>query len=172
MAEKAAVLGAELGPFNKQIDSILDHVYDIETNAGRMPSPPDILLEMAAEDEAIRFDPVYQGPLAKAQQDRFGKDPIRKFVLDIAPLIELDPDILDNFDLDEGARTLAKDIPSEMINSLDKVAKIREGKAQAQAEEEQAEALAAGAEGLKTVSEADQNLNGRISAEIGGAVAP
>ncbi|MCK5608522.1 head-tail connector protein [Candidatus Pacearchaeota archaeon] len=172
MAEKAAVLGAELGPFNKQIDSILDHVYSIETNAGRMPSPPDILLEMAEEDKAIRFDPVYQGPLAKAQQDRFGKDPFRKFFVDIAPVLELDPDALDNFDLDATARLLGEDLPSEVINSLDKVTKIREGKAQAQAEQEQEEAMAAGVEGMKTMSEADKNLNGRMSAELGGAVAP
>lgn len=172
MAEKAAVLGAELGPFNKQIDSILDHVYNIETNAGRMPAPPDILLEMAEEDQAIRFDPVYQGPLAKAQQDRFGKDPFRKFFLDIAAVLELDPDALDNFDLDAAARLIADDLPSEVINSLDKVAKIREGKAQAQAEQEQEEALAAGADGLKTVSEADKNLNGQISAGLGGAGVP
>jgi hypothetical protein len=51
MAEKAAVLGAELGPFNKQIDSVLDHLFNIETDAGRMPAPPDILVEMAANDE-------------------------------------------------------------------------------------------------------------------------
>lgn len=173
MAEKAAILGAELGPFNKQIDSILDHVYAIETNAGRMPAPPDILLEMADEDKAIRFDPEYQGPLAKAQQDRFGKDPFRKFFIDIAPVIQLDPDALDNFDLDAIARTLADELPSEAINSLDKVAKIREGKAQAQQELDEQEALAQGAEGIKTVSEADKNLNGQLSAELaGGAGVP
>jgi hypothetical protein len=96
MAEKAAILGAELGPFNKQVDSILDQVFNIETEAGRMPEPPDILQEMAATDDTIRFDPVYQGPLAQAQQDRFSKDPIKRFFMDVAPLIEIDEDVLDN----------------------------------------------------------------------------
>ena len=173
MAEKAAVLGAELGPFNKQIDSILDHVFRIETNAGRMPEIPDILQEMAEEDETIRFDPVYQGPLAQSQQDKFGKDPIRKFFLDISPVIQMDEDVLDNFDLDEGARVLGElnGIPTEMIRTRDQVVKIREGKAQAEAEAQEQEQMAAALEGGKVASEIDKNLNGQLSAGGGSASA-
>ena len=173
MAEKAAVLGAELGPFNKQIDSILDHVFRIEVNAGRMPEAPDILQEMADADDTIRFDPVYQGPLAQSQQDKFGKDPIRKFFLDIAPVIQLDEDVVDNFDMDEGARVLGElnGIPSDMIRTREQVATIREGKALAEAEAQQQEELAAGIEVGKTASEMDKNLNGRLSAQIGGGSA-
>lgn len=175
MAEKAAVLGAELGPFNKQVDGILDHVYRIETEAGRMPEPPDILLEMADADETIRFDPVYQGPLAQSQQDKFGKDPIRKFFIDVAPVIQLDEDVVDNFDFDEGARILGElnGIPTEMIRTRDQVATIRDGKAQAEAEAQQQEELAAGLEAGKVASEIDQNVGGKLSAQIpaGGASA-
>ena len=168
MAEKAAVLGAELGPFNKQIDSILDHVFAIETDAGRMPEPPEILQEMAAEDDTIRFDPVYQGPLAQSQQDKFGKDPIRKFFVDIAPIVELDEDVLDNYDLDEATLVLGEfnNIPAEMVRSKDMVAKIREGKAQAEQAEAQQEQLAQGLDSAKVASEIDQNVGGKLSAQI------
>jgi hypothetical protein len=168
MAEKAAILGAELGPFNKQIDSILDHVFQIETEAGRMPTPPDILLEMAEEDPTIRFDPEYQGPLAQSQQDKFSKDPIQRFFLDVAPVIQFDETVLDNFDLDEGARVLGElnGIPTEMIKTRDSVAREREGRRIAEAEAQQQEEVAAGLEAGKVASEIDKNTGGKLSAQI------
>lgn len=172
MAEKAAVLGAELGPFNKQTSSILDHVFRIETNAGRMPEAPDILQEMAAEDKTLRFDPEYQGPLAQAQQERFKKDPIRKFIIDLAPLIEIDEEVKDNFDWDEGSRFLGEvnNIPASMVNSRNKVVKIREGRAQVETEAQQQEQIAAALEGGKVASEIDKNLGGQLSG--GGSASP
>ena len=81
--------------------------------------------------------------------------------------------MLDNFDLDEGARILAElnGIPSEMTFTRDKVAKIREGKAQAEAEAQQQEEMAAVLEGGKVASEIDKNLGGQLSAGGGSASA-
>lgn len=172
MAEKAAVLGAELGPFNVQVGSILEGVIAIETAAGRMPEMPDVLLDMAEEDDTLRFDPVYQGPLAQAQRDRFGKDPIRNFLVDIAPIIEIDEDVLDNYNWDEATRILGdlNGIPAEMENSRADVVNIRRGKALAAQQAEQEENLQQGVEGVKTLSEADKNLDGQLSQAIQGGV--
>lgn len=174
MAEKAAVLGAELGPFNVQTGSILEGVFSIETEAGRIPDPPDVLQEMAVNDDTLRFDPVYQGPLAQSQRDKFGKDPIRKFFLDLAPLIELDESVLDNYDLDETSRILGdlNGIPPEIERSRVSVANIRKGKAIAAAEEAQEEQMQQGVDGLKTFSEADKNIEGKLSSAIGDQIAP
>ena len=171
MAERATVAGAELGPFNVTNSRLLDHVYNILTDAGKMPAPPDILLEMVEEDPTIRFDPIYQGPLAQAQREKFGKDPIRKFFADIAPLVEVEPEILDNFDLDEAARALANinAIPGEIMVEKDVVAKRREGRAQAQAEEAQQEQIEQTLAGAETLSKVDKNLEGGLQEAVGGA---
>ena len=172
MAEKAAVLGAELGPLNTALDSILDQVFNIEKTAGRIPQPPDILLEMADQDPTLRFDPVYQGPLAQAQREKFGKDSIRKFFMDIGPIIQLDETVLDNYDLDKSTRILADvdGIPEDIKRDPEQVKKIREGRAQAQQEAQQKEDAADMMQGLKTASEADKNLDGQLSAAMAGGV--
>ena len=171
MGEKAAVLGAELGPLNTQLDNMLDQVYKIEQDAGRIPPPPDILKELAQEDPGLRFDPVYQGPLAQAQRERFSRNPIRKFILDLGPIIELDPEVVDNYDFDAMSRVLADidGIPEETKNDIDKVKAIREGRALAQQEAQQQEDDMVAAQGLETVSKADKNLDGQLSAALGGA---
>lgn len=173
MAERATVAGAELGPFNVTNSNLLDHVYNMLTDAGKMPAPPDILLEMVEEDPTIRFDPVYQGPLAQAQREKFGKDPIRKFFVDIAPLVEIEPEVLDNFDLDEAARALAdiNAIPGEIMVEKDVVLKRREGRALAQQQEAQQEQIEQTLAGAETLSKVDKNLEGGLSEAVEGAIA-
>jgi hypothetical protein len=128
---------------------------------------------MVDEDPSLRFDPVYQGPLAQAQREKFGKDSIRKFFMDVTPLIQIDETIIDNFDLDKASRILAdvNGIPEAMKRDIENVKKIREGRAQAQIEAQQKEDAMAMAQGAKTVSEVDKNLNGQLSAALGGQVA-
>jgi len=170
MAEKAAVLGAELGPLNTEIDHILDRTHDIETAAGRTPTPPDILYELASQDPHLRFDPVYMGPLAQAQRERFQKDGIRKFFTEIAPLVEVQastgqpPEVIDNFDLDEAGRYLADSnrVPASMIRSKAEVAALRQGRMQAMMEEKQAAQAQQMVEGMKTATEADKNTGGKL----------
>jgi len=172
MAEKAAVLGAELGPLNAELDNILDQIYNIEKAAGRISQPPDILYDMVDQDPSLRFDPVYQGPLAQAQREKFGKDSIRKFFLDIGPLMEIDETVVDNFDLDKSSRILAdvNGIPEDIKRDVESVKKIREGRAQAQIEAQQQEDAEAMVQGLKTASEADKNLGGQLSSALAGSV--
>jgi hypothetical protein len=171
MAEKAAVLGAELGPLNTELDHILDHVYDIELAAGRMPGPPDILYELAEQDPHLRFDPVYMGPLAQAQRERFAKDGVRKFFMEIGPLVNAQmaagqgSDLLDNFDLDEAGRYLADSngIPAVMIRDKETVKAIRQSRTQAMQEAAQQEQMAQTMGNIKTASEADKNMDGQLS---------
>jgi hypothetical protein len=176
MAEKAAVLGAELGPLNTRLDNTLDRTYEIELAAGRMPKPPDILYEMAAKDPHLRFDPVYMGPLAQAQRERFSKDGIRKFFTEVAPLAQLNPEVLDNFDLDEASRYLADSnrVPAVIIRTKEAAAAMRKGRADAAMQHNAEQGAMQAMEGLKTASEADKNMNGALSqglSQIMGGVA-
>lgn len=178
MAEKAAVLGAELGPLNMQLDQILEHVYQIENAAGRMPRPPDILYEMAGEDPYLRFDPVYMGPLAQAQRERFQKEGIRKFFAEVSPLIQLKPEALDILDADKTFRVLADSngVPEEILRASEEVAAIRQARLEAMQQETQAENADRALQGIKTATEADKNTDGKLSAMMGqmmgGAGAP
>ena len=175
MAEKAAVLGAELGPLNTQLDQILDHVYNIELAAGRMPKPPDILYEVAAQDPHLRFDPVYMGPLAQAQRERFSKDGIRKFFTDILPLVEIQlksgqgAEIMDNLDSDAAFRFLAdsNNVPIEIVKDKDVVATIRQSRLEAMQAKTQMENAQGAIQGLKTATEADKNTGGKLSEAMG-----
>lgn len=168
LGERAAVLGAELGPLNSQLDNMLERVYNIEQKAGRVPMPPDILMEMSQQDPTLRFDPVYTGPLAQAQRERFAKDPIRKTFIDIGPLFEIDPTIIDNFNLDAAAMKIAdvNGLPEDLKNDPTVVAATRQGRALAQQEEQVNEEAMMAAQGLKTVADADKSLDGQLSAAI------
>ena len=177
MAEKAAVLGAELGSFNTALDGILDDVYRIETQRSRslMPPPPQELFEAyGQENGVIRFDPIYMGPLAQAQRERFAKDGIRKFMAELQGLVNLQmaaqqaAEVLDNFDLDEASRILADSnrVPAKMIRAQQQIDAVRQGRVAAmQQQNQQAQAMEA-VQGLKTVSEADKNTGGKISATL------
>ena len=180
MAEKAAVLGAELGSFNTELDAVLDDVYEIETSAAvsRMPMIPEILQDMAAADKSLRFDPMYMGPLAQAQRERFAKDGIRKFFVELRGLVDIQlaaggaADVLDNFDLDEAARSLADTnrVPSKIIKPKEAVAMARQGRMQAMQAASQKEDAMGALQGLKTMSEADRNTGGKISGALSDAM--
>ncbi len=168
MAEKAAVLGAELGPLNTEIDHLLERVFDIESNAGRIPPPPDILQELAREDKTLRFDPLYMGPLAQNQREKFGKEGIRKFFLDIAPLVQLKPEVLDKIDFDSTIDILAdiNNTPHGVLMTSEAVAAIRQGRLQAQQQDTMMEGLASTLKGAKTASEADKNMDGQMAQNV------
>lgn len=170
MGEKAAVLGAELGPLNTQLDQILDSVYEIELNAGRMPKPPDILMEIAQPGD--RFDPIYMGPLAQAQRERFGSEGIKKFFVMMEPLLQVKPDILDNFDLDVAALHIHEisGAPQKIVRKTEVRDEIRQGRIaamQAESQKDDAERLVAG---IKTASEADKNMEGQLGKNMAAIV--
>jgi hypothetical protein len=169
MSEKAAVLGAELGPLNTELDHILDRVYDIESAAGRMPHPPDILLGMADKDPHLRFDPVYMGPLAQAQKERFQKDGLAKFFIDLAPIAQVFPDALDNIDSDATLRLMAENnsVPNEILKSKDAVEAVRQGRRQAQQSQTIKDSLGQVAPAVKDLASADATTGGNLSALIG-----
>ena len=70
--EKAALMGAGLGTLNTVLDKINEAVFNIEMEAGRLPQPPQILLDKMMEEEqsgrggkAGIIDIDYIGPLAQ-----------------------------------------------------------------------------------------------------------
>jgi hypothetical protein len=125
--EKAAVLGTRIGRMETELmNPIHDRAFAIETRAGRIPTPPDILLEYS--DEKIEVD--YLGPLSQAQKKLFKSQGIRAGLDAAAPLFESFPDAADVFDPGETAKELmeASGFPVKLFRSKDDIKKIRDAK--------------------------------------------
>ena len=153
--EKAALMGAELGTLNTKLDMIHDRVFSIEMDAGRLPPPPQIILDkmMAERAETGRIqkagiiDIDYIGPLAQAQKRLFKTEGIRHSIVSLGPLVELQGaagqqiTALDRIDVDETVQELmeAHGMPQRLMRSDEEVEEIQEGRAQAQQAREAAE---------------------------------
>lgn len=168
MKEKAAVLGAELGPLNNTLDDILETVYEIESKAGRLPKPPQVLYDLAEQDKELRFDPVYMGPLAQAQREAFAKDGVLNFLDDITPIVNVKPDVLDLIDTDAMVRHFADvdGVPALLIKSEEQVASFRDKQMQVQMAEQEKEDMERLAAGAKDLAAADKQSGGSISETI------
>ena len=71
--EKAAVLGTRIGRQESELlNPVHDRVFNIENKSGRIPPPPDILMENGG---SIEID--YLGPLAQAQRKMFKSQVMR-----------------------------------------------------------------------------------------------
>lgn len=134
--EKAAILGSSIGRMYRALDQVIDFAFWNELNAGRLPQPPEILLQAGAS-----IDTVYLGPLAQTQKRLFANTGIRRGMEEVLPLVEFFPGVLDNFNGDEIARELAtgSGMPEKLFIERVEVAKTREIR---RAKQEQDEALA------------------------------
>lgn len=133
--EKAAVLATRTDTLNiEAMNQIIDRVWDIETSAGRMPTPPDVLSEF--NGAVIEVD--YLGPLAQAQKVMFQTQGIRASLDDLGRIANLNPEALDVFNASEAVREILKAnrVPARVINSEDQVNSMREMRQQ-QAEMQQ-----------------------------------
>lgn len=62
--EKAVLLGVRMGRFFTALEQMDDRFVDIEQRAGRLPEPPDIVLELSNG----KITPEFIGPLAQIQK--------------------------------------------------------------------------------------------------------
>jgi hypothetical protein len=153
--EKIILLSNVVSRLFRYYENIITRVYFMETKAGRMPEIPGILMERGAQ---LNFR--FVGPLAKILERTFTVRPIIDALQLIGPFIQLDPSVLDNFDLDEGVREIAfrSDVPDSMMRSTDERDELRQQRAQQQAAiAEQAEQQAR-ADTMKTTAEATEKL--------------
>jgi hypothetical protein len=93
----APVMGRQqseaLGP---QIEREFDLLFD----AGMIPEPPKELLEQGGE-----YDIDYESPLALAQKAQSGLAVLRT-IESVMPMVEFDPSVLDNFNMDEAVKVI------------------------------------------------------------------
>ena len=128
--EKASILGTTIGRISSEmLDPIIDRVFMIEYEAGRLPPPPDELIESGAN-----ITTEYQGPLAQAQRKYHRTQGITQSLQAIAPLAQFSPSVMDNFDFDVLAVNLANEFGMPQAGIMDKeaVAQKRETRMQQQ----------------------------------------
>ena len=149
--EKGALLSPTIGRQQSEaLGPMIERELAILTRAGQLPPMPDLLIEARGE-----YDIEYDSPLTKMKR----VDEISGYMQTvevIAPLAQMDPTIMDNFDGDEIARIVseANGIPQRMLRAPEQVAQIRQARAQQQAAQAAIEAAQPVGRAVRDVTEA------------------
>lgn len=162
--EKAAAMGPDLGTLNNVLDKIHEKVFDIEMKAGRLPPPPQIILDKMFEEQkrigkvqkSNRIDIDYIGPLAQAQKRLFKTEGIMQSIEALRPLVELQTlagqqiTVLDRLNTDETVEEIfdAHGMPQKLMHSDEEVEEIQEARAQLAQQEALAEVAAGAADAV------------------------
>ncbi len=151
--ERAQEKGMLLGPLaGRQMSEFLgpmvERELDLLARAGRLPPMPDELLEVGGE-----YKIEYESPLARAQRAEEGVAIVRTLET-LLPMAEMQPEVFDNFDLDETVRALGEinGMAAKLMRDPEDVAAMREARAQAQQAAQMAEMVPGLAKGAKDVA--------------------
>lgn len=145
--EKAAVLGTRIGHLQSEcFNPTIDIVFGLERRAGRIPDPPEILMEY--QGKGIEVD--YLGPLSQSQRRLFKTQSIAAGIGKLVELSSVYPQVLDLPDPDALAKELLTSygLPAKCQRTEDEIKQLREAKMQAQ---QQQAALANATEMAKAI---------------------
>lgn len=159
--EKVTLLGPAIGKMSQALDQIIERALKIEIEAGRIPQPPQVVFDVGESD----FDIVYMGPLAQAQRALFQSSGINRGIDLIAPMLEVDPNILDIIDWDVAAREQlqAAGFPEAAIRDAQEVQARRQQRQQQIEQARQLEAAESNARATKDLAKADKDTDGGVS---------
>lgn len=159
VAERKSEIAVLMGP---QIDRLIteglstnfDVSADIEERAGRLPEPPDILLDYEGANINIEFI----GPFAQAQQRLFKIRPVTNAIAELAPLAEVKPEVWDRIDFDELPEYILEshNFPQDLIRSDWEVAEIRRVRAEDIKRQQLAQDLSQAAEAVPKLSKSPE----------------
>jgi hypothetical protein len=125
--EQLRIMGPILGRLNNELlKPIIDRTYAILFRKGKLPPAPEILKGKELEVQ-------YTSQIAKAQKAA-GANTLNRVIQSIAPLIEMNPQVMDVFNGDQAVKIHAEifGLPEEMLNADDEVAKVRQARAEQQ----------------------------------------
>jgi len=138
--EKAAILGTRVGNLQSEaFDHIINRMYEIEAAAGRIPMPPDILLNSIHAKVEIQ----YLGPLAQAQTRLTAVRNIQSGLGLVTAIAQINPTSVDMIDYDQAAieALQAVSFPASCIRDTKQVTAIRQQRSQMQEAERKTEAI-------------------------------
>ena len=157
--EKLLALGPVLeNIYGGQLGPVIDRTYDIMAKNGLLPEPPIEIQETELKVEYISM-------LAQAQK-AVGTGSIERVFSFAGSLAAMKPEVLDKINMDEGIDVYADLLgaPPSVIVPDEEVAKVRDGRAQQQAQMAQAEAAATMAPAARDGAEA-----ARVLSEVGSS---
>ena len=166
--EKLLMIGPVLQRLDREmLRPCIDRGFAILQRQGRLPEPPEELMDAELKIE-------YLSPLMMAQRQA-GTNAIDRYFQFIGGVLQIDPSVVDNIDLDKTA-TLYGDqlgVPASLMRNEETVANIRQGRAQAQAQEqekaEQMELMKQAPQAMKTLSETEPT-EGDVLGRLGEAI--
>lgn len=147
--EKLLMLGPVLERLhNELLDPLVEMTFARMLEAGVLPPPPQ---ELQGQDLNVEFVSM----LAQAQR-AVGTNSVDRFVGNLGAVAQIKPEVLDKFDADEWADAYSDmlGVDPQLIVPGDKVALIRQQRAQAQQAQAQAEMMAQQAQTAKNLAAA------------------
>jgi hypothetical protein len=138
--EKAAILGTRVGNLQSEaFDKIINRIFEIEAAAGRIPTPPDILLNSIHAAVEIQ----YLGPLAQAQTRLTKVRAIQSGLGLVTAIAQINPTSVDMVDYDQAAieALQAVSFPASCVRDTKQVTAIRQQRNQMAQQERQTEAI-------------------------------
>lgn len=136
LEEMQSVLGPTLSRLNSELlQPLIVRAFKILLRSGELPEMPAILQELGVE-----VDIVFVNQLARSQQIQDVSN-IQQWVQNLGMLAQINPEVVDNIDVDGIARHTAKilGVPEEAVKGADRVAEVRQQRAQQQAQMQQME---------------------------------
>ena len=159
--EKGALLAPTMGRQQSEaLGPMIERELDILARVpGALPPMPDALKRAGGA-----YEIEYDSPLNRAQRAEDGAA-INRVLQSVAPLVNIDPSIMDAFDKDAIVRILAdvNGVPEKALRSEEAIAALRQQRQQAQAMQQMATLAPPAARAVKDISEA------QAAARPGGA---
>lgn len=173
-AEKAVLLGPQVDRMiNEGLAKVFDIVSMIADDFGRLPVPPQILIDAIEERKAnnqqeVNIDIKFIGPLAQAQKQLFNMRPIKAGLAELSQASVIFPKVLDRIDPDKLAERIldSTDFPQDVMRSDVELKEFRTIQAQ-EAQQAQAMQMAQGAAEAygKTTKKPEE---GSLAGQVGG----
>lgn len=148
--EKLLMLGPVTERMQNEIHGpLIDRAFEAVVAAGLVPQPPEELQGRALNVEFMSL-------LAQAQREVSGGG-MDRFVMRLGEVAAIKPEVLDKLDADQWADAYADllGVDPELIVPSDKVAIVRQARAEAQMQAEQQAQAAQQAQMMQTLSKAD-----------------
>ncbi len=148
--EKLLMLGPVLERLhNELLDPLIDNTFNRMVEANLIPPAPE---ELQGQDLSVEFVSM----LAQAQR-AIGTNSVDRYVNNLGMVAQMKPDVLDKFDSDAWADGYADmlGIDPKLIVAGERVAKIRQDRAQAQQAQAQADAQQQAAENMSKLGKND-----------------
>jgi hypothetical protein len=167
--EKAALMSAFYGRLSAEfLEPMLEDLFSLELLSGRIPRPPESLLQ---QERRIRLDMI--SPLAQMQRRYLLLGSSQQAIAEIAAMAQLNPQILDNINFDQQARDIADayGLDKRIVYDMADVMRMRQARAEAQqqalAQEQQLRGLEVGSKALANVSKIPPEVLQQAQAEGG-----